>query len=191
MPNLRLLSEQAREMYDHFEALEPEEFLKAMQEIEQKGMQYVAPLCDLMDEYALRAETRTSLAKRYSELASADLNRIENIKKSILFIMQACGQKKLDNGPLQVTVNAGRESLEVFDEAVVPLKYKKAVIEIPAEQLEPARLLFGDDIKKETITVSKTMIKDEIKAYAAEHDGQSLGVAGTQIVKKPYLVIKG
>lgn len=191
MPNIKLLSQEAKELFETFEELSPEDFQTAIQSIEQKGLQAVAPLCDVIDELQIRAEDHKNLAKRYSELASAEEARIERMKKSILWIMKSVGQKKLSNGALTVIVNEGKGSLEIVDETLIPDKYKKATITIPADQLDTVRILVGDHIEKEVVAVSKTAIKDEIKKYAEQNEGQTLEVAGTQIIKNPYITIKG
>ena len=153
-------------------------------QLENKGMAAIAPLCDVKDELEARMEARKAKARELTELAKKDEAMIANAKKYILAIMQALGQDKFTVGSLSVTVSKGRESIEITDEKAVPLRHKTATIKVSADQLESIEAVFGNEFKGEPkIDVDKTSIKAATT--------QDMGVAGTQVVRTPYLIIKG
>jgi hypothetical protein len=186
MPNILPIKELAREIVLAIDTQEGEltpDVLDLFSQLEQKGAAAIAPLCDVVDELTLRAAARKDKAKQLSNLAKKDESMVENAKKYLIAIMQAVGQDKFQIGSLTVTLSKGRESVEVVNEDLIPMKYKTATIKLNGNDLDTAQTLFGDSITSTNIEVDKTAIK---KATA-----ENIGIAGTQIVRKPYIIIKG
>lgn len=182
MPNIMQLTKDSRELFDKLDELEPDEFLAELEKIQDKGMAVIAPLCDIIDELDARGNARKAKAAELAELAKKDLERIDRVKSSIAKLMQMFNTKKLDNGSLSVTYYDGQPSLEIVDEEQIPLSYKKATLTIPATELEFAQQVIGN-IEKVTVAVSKSAIKKDTT--------DDFGVAGTRIVRNPYIKIKG
>lgn len=182
MPNIMQLKDTAKELFDRLDELEPDEFLAELELIEQKGMQIIAPLCDLIDELNARGEARKAKASELMDLAINDIARAKNIKQSIAKIMSMLNLKKVENGALTVTLVPGNPSLEIIDETIIPLSYVKATLTIPATQLEFAKQVL-DNIEKVSMAVDKNAIKKDTS--------DNFGIAGTKIVRNPYVKIKG
>ena len=109
---------------------------------------------------------------------------IANAKKYIVAVMQAMKEDHFSIGALSVTLSKGKESIEIFDEKLVPIQYKVATIKVEAAQLSAIEAVFGSEFMgKPKLEASKTLIK------AATTD--DVGVAGTEKVRTPYLIIKG
>jgi hypothetical protein len=184
MPNIMKLRDLAKEIVNSMdEDGYTEETERLFTELETKGAAAVAPLCDVIDELALRGEARKSKAKELAELAAKDEAMIANAKKYLMAIMRTLGQDKMVIGGLSVTLAKGRESIEVTDEALIPDSYKTASVKIAGSEIDTIRAAFGDSIKSVSLTVDKTKIKE---AHTA-----GMGVAGTAVVRNPYLIIKG
>ena len=182
MPNIMQLKNDAKELFDRLDELEPDQFLAELEIISQKGMQVIAPLCDLIDELNARGEARKAKASELMDLATNDVARAKTIKQSIAKIMSMLNLKKVENGALTVTLVPGNPALEILDETVIPLSYVKATITIPATQLEFAKQVL-DNIEKVSMAVDKNAIKKDIT--------DDFGIAGTQITRTPYVKIKG
>ena len=182
MPNIMQLKDQAKELFDKLDEMETDEFLRELEVVAQKGMQVIAPLCDLIDELNARGEARKNKASELYNLATKDIARASNIKESITKIMSMLNQKKIENGALTVTLCPGNPALEIEDETLVPLRYVKATITIPATQLDLAKTVL-DNIEKVSLAVDKNAIKRDTD--------ENIGIAGTKIVRRPYVKIKG
>ena len=152
--------------------------------LENKGMAAIAPLCDVKDELEARMGARKAKAAELIMLAKKDEEMIANAKKYVMAIMQAMKQDKFAIGSLTVTLAKGRESIDIFDEKMVPLKFKTATIRVNASQLAAIEAVFGTDFNGEPkLSVDKTAVKAATTA--------DVGVAGTEKVRNPYLIIKG
>ena len=182
MPNIMQLKNDAKELFDRLDELEPDQFLAELEIISQTGMQVIAPLCDIIDELDARGNARQAKATELAELAKKDLERIDRIKASITKLMQMFNLKKVDNGALSITYYDGQPSLEITDEEQIPLSYVKATLTIPATQLEFAKQVL-DNIEKVSMAVDKNAIKKDTN--------DNFGIAGTKIVRHPYIKIKG
>lgn len=187
MSNIMKIRDEARELADLWESTEGEltpELEEAYNKLLQMGQAGVAILCDLRDEIEARMNSRKAKAKELTELAKKDEGMLDNNKKYLMAIMDVMGTKKVTVGSLVVTKSDGRESVNVVDESLVPDNYKRATLTIPGDQLYLVESLFPDaEIKKE---VDKTAIKQVYK----DSEG-NMGVAGTEIIRTPYLTIKG
>ena len=186
MPNILPIKELAREIVLALDTQDGEitpDVQDLFQQLEQKGAAAIAPLCDVVDELTLRAAARKEKAKQLSELAKKDESMVENAKKYLMAIMQAVGQDKFQIGALTVTLSKGRESVEIVNEDLIPMKYKTATIKLNGSDLDTAQTLFGDSITSTKVEVDKTSIK--------KATDNNIGIAGTQIVRKPYVIIKG
>ena len=182
MPNIMQLKDQAKELFDKLDEMEPDEFLKELEVVSQKGMQVIAPLCDLIDELNARGEARKTKASELMELGTKDVARAKSVKETIAKIMSMLNQKKIENGALTVTLCPGNPALEIEDETLIPLSYVKATITIPAAQLDFAKRVL-DNIEKVSLAVDKNAIKRDTD--------DNIGIAGTKIVRRPYVKIKG
>ena len=182
MPNIMKLKDQAKELFDRLDELEPDQFLAELEIISQKGMQVIAPLCDLIDELNARGEARKTKASELMDLATKDVARAKSVKETIAKIMSMLNQKKFENGALTVTLCPGNPALEIEDETLIPLGYVKATITIPATQLDFAKRVL-DNIEKVSLAVDKNAIKRDTD--------ENIGIAGTKIVRRPYIKIKG
>ena len=186
MPNILPIKELAREIVLALDTQDGEitqDVQDLFNQLEQKGAAAIAPLCDVVDELTLRAAARKEKAKQLSELAKKDESMVENAKKYLMAIMQAVGQDKFQIGALTVTLSKGRESVEIVNEDLIPMKYKTATIKLNGSDLDTAQTLFGDSITSTKVEVDKTSIK--------KATDNNIGIAGTQIVRKPYVIIKG
>ena len=186
MPNILQIREIAAEIVAALDTQEGEftpDVQDLFQQLEQKGAAAIAPLCDVVDELTARATARKEKAKALTELARKDESMVENAKKYLIAVMQATGQDKMVIGELAVTISKGRESVEITDESLIPDKYKKATITLNGADLRTAETLFGDSITSKKLEPDKTAIK--------KATDENIGIAGTQIVRKPYVIIKG
>lgn len=186
MPNILQLKDIAAEIVAALDTQDNEitaDVEDLFRQLETKGSAAIAPLCDVVDELSLRAAARKDKAKTYAELAKKDESMAANAKKYLVKIMQVMGVDKFNVGTLAITLSKGRESVEVVDEDAVPVKYKTATIKISGDQVETIKTVFGDSIKDIKMDVDKTAIK-------AATD-ENIGIAGTQIVRNPYVIIKG
>jgi len=186
MPNILALKDLARDIVVALDTQEGEftaDVDELFTQIAAKGAAAVAPLCDVVDELSLRAAARKDKAKELTELAKKDESMVENAKKYLVRIMQTIGQDKMQIGTLSITLAKGKESVEVINEESVPDKYKTATVKINGSQVDTLKSVFGDNIKSIKLDVDKTAIK------SASDD--NIGIAGTEIVRKPYLIIKG
>ena len=186
MPNILPIKELAREIVLALDTQDGEitqDVQDLFNQLEQKGAAAIAPLCDVVDELTLRAAARKEKAKQLSELAKKDESMVENAKKYLMAIMQAVGQDKFQIGAPTVTLSKGRESVEIVNEDLIPMKYKTATIKLNGSDLDTAQTLFGDSITSTKVEVDKTSIK--------KATDNNIGIAGTQIVRKPYVIIKG
>lgn len=186
MPNIMPLIDLAKNVMSLLDDADNEitpEVSALLAELEQKGIACVAPLCDVVDELKARSNARKEKAAELSALAAKDLQMMENAKKLIIKVMQVAGVDKLDNGALKVTLAKGRESLEVTDESLIPDSYKKLTVVLPGAQAEFVKDVLGESIIKMDMVIDKTAIK--------KVTDENIGVAGTQIVRNPYLIIKG
>lgn len=182
--NIMVLSDLAKELYQKLDDCETtEEALAVMQEIEQKGMQIVAPLCDVIDELEARGTSRKNKAAVYSDLAKKDAEMVKSAKKAIIRVMQVAKQEKFANGSLTVSLTKGSPSLVIVDENLVPIRYKKLTIETSGDKLELLQSVLGEDLKKYSLETPKS----EIKSITTD----TFGVEGTRIVYTPRLTIKG
>lgn len=182
MANILLIAAKAQSIVRAFD--EDEESAHALiAELEQMGMAAVAPLCDVIDELTARAGARKEKARATAELARKDEAMTDNMKSLILKIMQVSGQDKMSNGALSITVSKGRESVEIVDESKVPMSYKRANIKIKGNAIDAILAAFPDDVMDIKEEVDKKAITEAHKA--------GVGVNGTEIVRKPYLIIKG
>ena len=186
MPNILQIREIAAEIVAALDTQEGEftpDVQDLFHQLEQKGAAAIAPLCDVVDELTARATARKEKAKALTELARKDESMVENAKKYLIAVMQATGQDKMVIGELAVTVSKGRESVEITDESLIPDKYKRATITLNGADLRTAETLFGDSITSKKLEPDKTAIK--------KATDENIGIAGTQIVRKPYVIIKG
>lgn len=190
MSNIMVIRKEAKEIAALWEQTEGEltpELEAEYGKLLQMGEAGVAILADVRDELEARMNERKAKAKVYTELAKKDEAMLDNNKKYLMAIMDVMGMKKVTVGALVVTKSDGRESVNVFNEDAVPLKYKKATITIPATKLEIVKaVLDAEDILKESLDVDKTAITELHKSSEGE-----MGVEGTEIVRTPYVTIKG
>ena len=178
MPNILQIRELAAEIVAALDTQEGEltpDVQDLFDQLQSKGAAAVAPLCDVIDELNARSAARKEKAKSLTELARKDESMAENAKKYLVAIMQAIGQDKMQIGELAVTLAKGRESVEIVDENIVPIKYKVATVKINGSEVETLQAVFGDSIKSIKLDVDKTAIK------AATDD--NIGIAGTEIVR--------
>lgn len=188
MANIMKIRSEATALIEQLDNADGEfttEVAQAFDKLIQDGQAGLAILADVCDEISLRMEARDAKAKEIAALAKKDETVIANTKKVMLAIMDITGQKKAQIGALSITKSDGRESVEVINEEEVPDSYKRATITFPAGQLEMVRTIV-EGITSEKVEVSKTSIMDVYKAS----DG-TVGIAGTRIIRKPYLIIKG
>ena len=159
MPNIMQLKDQAKELFDKLDEMETDEFLRELEVVAQKGMQVIAPLCDLIDELNARGEARKNKASELHNLATKDIARAGNIKESITKIMSMLNQKKIENGALTVTLCPGNPALEIEDETLIPMGYVKATITIPATQLDLAKTVL-DNIERSLWRLTRTPLSE-------------------------------
>ena len=185
MANILELKETARELVTAWDDADGdiEKLLPLINALEEKGLEAVGDLTQAMEEISIRAEARKSKAARYNELAKKDEQFIDGIKKTIMFAMQTAGIEKFSTEATQITMSKGKESVEVVDEDKVPINYKRVVLTINGSAYEPIMELFGEDVRNEKFDVDKKAITEAHKA--------GVGVAGTQVIRNPYLIIKG
>lgn len=184
MPNIMPLNELAVQLMGLLEetnGVVTPEVDQMFAELMQKGLQAVVPLCNTIDELTARMEARKAKAKVLTELAKKDESMIETAHKYIIKAMKACGQDKLSSGALTVTLCKGNPSVDITDEDAVPLRFKTATITLNAVDLDAVKVVAT--ILSEKIAVNKTAIK--------QATDDNIGVAGTQIIRNPYLRIKG
>ena len=187
MPNIMKLRAEAQNLIALMDEADMDftpEIEQGFQQLSQLGQAGVAICGDIIDELTARATARKNRAKELSDLAKRDESSIDSTKRQMMLIMDTLGTKKVAIGGLTVTKSDGRESVEIIDENLVPDKYKKATITFPAHDLEVVRTL--TEIQSEKVEISKTAIMADHKASKGE-----IGVAGVNIVKNPYLLIKG
>lgn len=188
MSNIMVIKQDAKEiiaMLDDADGVMTPEIDAKMGVLMQHGQSGLAILADIRDELALRAKARSDKAAELSALASRDNAMIETAERTMLSMMSALGTKKVEIGSLQITLCDGRESVEIVDEEMVPDTYKKATLSFPASELDTLSAL-GIDVSSAKVAVSKTAIMETHKDTKGE-----VGIAGTQIIRKPYLRIKG
>lgn len=186
MPNILKIRELAAEIVAALDSQEGEitpNVQDLFDQLETKGAAAIAPLCDVVDELTVRAAARKEKAKALAELAKKDEQMVENAKKYLVKVMQAIGQDKMVVGSLAVTISKGLKSVEIVNEDLIPMKYKKATITLNGADLKTAETLFGDSITSIKVDVDKTSIK--------KATNENIGIAGTQIVRNPYVIIKG
>jgi hypothetical protein len=156
----------------------------ALEKLLQDGQAGVAILTDTYDEIIAIATARSNKASELSALAIKGMQRAEKVKKYITRIMEIMGVDKITLGGAVITYSKGRESLEIVDPDLVPDTYKRAKITLNASD---ASLLDGVvDYKVNSIDIDKTAIKALHK-----ESGGKMGIAGTQVVRTPYITIKG
>lgn len=169
--------------YQSGEDFTSEEVTTALSELEKTGQEAIAPMCDILDELEARAKARRDKARQYAELAKTTEESVERMKEYILTLMRQTGLDKLSVGEKSITLSKGRESVEVIDEAKVPDTYKRIILKIRGTNIDAIMAVFGDDVMDFKEEVNKTEITAAHKA--------GVGIAGTQVVRKPYLIIKG
>lgn len=169
--------------YQSGEDFTSEEVTTALSELEKTGQDAIAPMCDILDELDARAKARRDKARQYAELAKTTEESVESVKEYILTLMRQTGLDKLSVGEKSITMSKGKESVEVFDEKQVPDAYKRIILKIKGTHMDAIMSVFGEDVMDIKEEVNKTEITAAHKA--------GIGVAGTQVVRKPYLIIKG
>ena len=188
MSNIMVIKQDAKqiiEMLDDADGIMTPEIDAKMGVLMQHGQAGLAILADIRDELTLRTDARKAKAAELTDLAKRDEAMIETAERTMLAVMSAMGTKKVEIGSLQITLCDGRESVEIVDEEQVPESYKKATLSFPASELDTLSAL-GIDVSGAKVAVSKTAIMETHKDTKGE-----VGIAGTQIIRKPYLRIKG
>ena len=187
MSNIMIIRTEAEELsrlWDEANGELTPEVMAAYDKLAQHGQQAIAIMADMRDELTARMSSRKAKAKELTELAKKDEAMLENNQKYMLAIMEKLGLKKVEVGALVVTRSDGRESVNVIDEDAVPDTYKRAILTIPADKLYLVEAVLGKlDVKAE---VDKTAVKQVWK----DSEGK-IEIAGTEIVRKPYVTIKG
>lgn len=187
MANILKIESTAREIVqalDEADGVVTPEVDELFRLLENQGMAAIAPLCDVKDEIEARMAARKAKAAELNALAKKDAEMIANAKQYIMAVMRAMKKDHFSIGALSVTLSKGKESIEIFDEAMVPIQYKVATIKVEAAQLSAIEAVFGKEFMGEPkLEASKTLIKAAIT--------DNVGVAGTEKVRNPYLIIRG
>lgn len=189
MSNIMKISREAGEVITLFDLSDGEitpELNAMLEALNQDVQAYTAISADIIDELGARMNARKERAKELTALAKRDEAMIERAKAGIVQAMQIANVDKLQIGGLSVTLSKGQESVEILDEEEVPASYKRATITLPANELGWIKSVAGERITSEKVEVDKTAIKLAHKASNGE-----IGIAGTAIVRKPYVIIKG
>lgn len=187
MSNIMIIRKEAEEIAKLWEDADGEltpEIEAAYQKLMLHGEQAIAIMADMRDEIEARMSSRKAKANELLELARKDNAMLENNKKYMLAIMGKLGLKKVTVGALVVTRSEGRESVNVVDADAVPDTYKRYSVTVPGDKLYLVEGVLGKlDVKAE---VDKTAIKQVWK----DSEGK-IEIAGTEIVRNPYVTIKG
>lgn len=187
MSNIMIVREAANEFlaayYQAGEDFSAPEVLEKFAELEKMGQDALAPLCDILDELEARKVARKEKAQEYRVLAKKSEDDADRMKEYITAIMQSTGLSKLSLGEKTITLSKGRESVEIIDEKKVPEAYKRIVMTVKGTNIEALMAVFGDDVLNYKEEINKTDITAAHKA--------GVGVDGTEVVRKPYIIIKG
>jgi len=188
MNNPFQLTLEAKALVDDWEANDGEltqDIQARLDEMYSRGLVCAIEFANILSEREAMAEAYKAKAKQFADWGKKADAMANTIKAALTRIMQTTGQSKYQNEAVSITLNKGRESVEIVDEKAVPDSYKIVEVSILASKIDYIQLaLDKDDILSiSEPKISKTMIKRD--------SDQNIGIAGTEIVRKPYITIKG
>jgi len=208
--NIFKLKEDSKNLLSLFleEDAKDTDIAESIKDINSKGEAGVAIFSNIIEE----AEGHlTALKEKKKDVVNA-MKTWENIimraKQALVDITYILGRKNVTVGGLSVTRCDGQPSLDVIDESLIPDKYKSVDITISKSDLPFVLALLPEDkIKVSDPKVNVSMIKDEYKKNSDEIKERAeklkkdpslnlpeiaeIGIAGTQIIRNPYPLIKG